>query len=98
MPDQLTRALAGQPLAPAAAQQPVTELGLTILRTLVSAGRRLEMPPADELPRYEAGPVAETGNLVRGWLGAVGTGASAAGLPRIAADIAPRCYPLGHNA
>ena len=61
VPDQLTRALAGQPLAPAAAQQPVTELGLTILRTLVSAGRRLEMPPAGELPRYEAGPVARPG-------------------------------------
>jgi hypothetical protein len=30
--------------------------------------------------------------------GAGGAGASAAELPRIAADIAPRCYPLGHNA
>jgi hypothetical protein len=65
VPDQLTHALAGQPLAPAAAQQPVTELGLTILRILVNARWRLEMPPAGELPRYEAGPVAQTGNLVR---------------------------------
>ena len=36
------------------------------MRALVSAGRRLEMPPADDLPRYEAGPVAETGDLSRG--------------------------------
>ena len=65
VPDQLVHALAGQTLAPAAAQQSVAELGMAIWWTLVGTGWRRELPQADELPCHYADPVAEAGNQIR---------------------------------
>ena len=60
MPNELARSLAGQSLAPVAAQEPVSELGLSVNRALVRALGRLKDPPADELAINESDPEAES--------------------------------------
>jgi hypothetical protein len=59
VPDELSRSLAGQTPAPVTTEDPVAELGLPFDRTLVTALRRLQDPPADELTVDQSHPEAQ---------------------------------------
>lgn len=61
--EQLTRAFAGQPVAPVPAQQPITKFGLSLDRTLVGTLRWLKNPPADEIPLAKARPESKARNM-----------------------------------
>jgi hypothetical protein len=63
VPDQLTGAFSGEALPPTAAQQSVTEFGLSLDRSLFGTLGRLQQPQPDERPVDGARPPAEPGHL-----------------------------------